>query len=430
MNFAWVYSREAHPENSPFARGFETRDLGWNHPYFRPSTMEERAQRARWLKMELEPDGEIPILIDYINSPLGSDNAIWKFYIGGGFYTGFIIDCDGMQIQGLSWAWLEPGGQWFALPLAPFRNLVDFLDEYLANPPACYVPAEGPPVQDTLPTPETASDEQAGLPTILIVDDDQGRFYEGYFKLPLGTLKQHYQIWDVQADGSPTSDTLASFEAVVWLTGDSTHETLTQTDQDNLAAYLDGGGRLVLSGQHIGQDIGDTLFYRDYLHATLIHDETDVNVLLGEDILRGMWVTLAGVDGANNQDGPSRIGLLDGAKGVFRYDTLSPPVYAGLRWAGDYQVVYLSFGLEGIGDGGAGAFRFRIMKGALAWFGLLGDLDSDNDKDLDDFSTFARCMRGVAHGLSPSCSGGDIDGDWDADLDDFSAFQRAFGGPK
>ena len=61
MNFAWVYSREAHPEEFPFAPGFETRDQGWDHRYFNTTTMEQRAQRARWIKTDLEPDAELPI---------------------------------------------------------------------------------------------------------------------------------------------------------------------------------------------------------------------------------------------------------------------------------------------------------------------------------------------------------------------------------
>ena len=56
--------------------------------------MEQRAQRARWIKTDLEPDAEIPIIIDYINSPLGPDNVIWNAYTGGGFYSGFVIDCN------------------------------------------------------------------------------------------------------------------------------------------------------------------------------------------------------------------------------------------------------------------------------------------------------------------------------------------------
>ena len=332
--------------------------MGWDHRYFETTTMEQRAQRARWIKTDLKPDGEIPIIIDYINSSLGPDNIIWNAYTGGGFYSGFVIDCNATIIYQVNWAWFAPGGQWWGLPLSPVNDLENFLDSYLADPPACYEPEIDLHDLNT----------QAQLPTVLIVDDDGGSAYEGYFKIPLGNLKKHYQIWDVQNDGSPPSNTLENYGVVVWLTGDTRQNTLTPTDQDNLTAYLDGGGMLFLSGQNIGQDIGDSALYHDYLHARFIDDDTDINRLLGEDILNGIEVTLSGVDGAGNQEAPSQIELLDNAIGVFRYDKLGLPAWGGLRWQGEYKVVYLAFGFEGIGDRGAATFRFKIMKDIFAWF--------------------------------------------------------------
>jgi len=428
VNFGWVYGLEAHPEEAPWIRGLETRDLGWTHSYYRPTMMEERAQRARWMKTELEPDAEIPMLIDYINSELGPNDAIWSFYTGGGFYSGFVIDCDGTILQSLNWGWLSPGGQWFNLPLAPVRTLEEFLDDYLANPPACYQPPTGPSEPPLPRDPGTPSEAIAGSPTILIVDDDEGSSYEGYFKIPLGDLKQHYEVWEVQEDGSPSVEVLDGYEAVVWFTGDAFQETLTETDRGNLAAYLDAGGKLLLTGQHIGEEIGGTAFYRDYLHAAQVVDDANDTSLIGADLFSGVRFSLFGSDGAGNQDAPSAIEPLDDAAGVLHYETLPTPAYGGLRWSGDYQVVYLAFGLEGIGDGGAAAYRFKLIKRVLAWFSLLGDLDSDTDRDLDDHAAFSDCMRGPMRGSIPSCNGSDIDGDADADLADFSALQRAFTG--
>jgi hypothetical protein len=38
-----------------------------------------------------------------------------------------------------------------------------------------------------------------------------------------------------------------------------------------------------------------------------------------------------------------------------------------MRWEGDYKVVYFAFGFEGIGDRGAAAFRFKILKKVFDW---------------------------------------------------------------
>ena len=100
--------------------------------------MEERAERAGWLKTDRLPKLEIPMIIDYVNSPPQRDNDIRRAYTGAGYYSGYIIDCDGRVLQRRPWAWYGEGGEWWGLPLTPVDELHDFLDGYLENPPACY----------------------------------------------------------------------------------------------------------------------------------------------------------------------------------------------------------------------------------------------------------------------------------------------------
>ncbi len=442
VNFLWAYSREAHPEEAPFPTGFETRNLGWEHRYFEPTTMDERAQRARWMRQELEPDAQIPMIIDYMNSPLGPDNAIWNAYTGGGFYAGFVIDTSATVIYQENWAWRSPGGKWWGLPLAPAQNLEAFLDAYLAD-----TPGPKPPGKFTIPslfplehqgdaTAETLPTEQISEPTVLIVADDVGSGYESYFQAPLGNLKLHAVVWDVQQSGGPSLAVLENYRVVVWLTGDATQSTLTAADQANLAAYLDGGGKLLLSGQNIGQNIGASAFYGDYLHATLIDPDVGGTAVVGADVLSGIDVALSGNDGAGNQQSPSQIGLLDGAAGVFRYDTPDPPAWAGLRWAGDHQVVYLAFGMEGFGSPGAASHRFATMKKLFHWFDELpcwGDQDFDEDVDLDDLERLVHNLAGPDRPMPikgvdfMEFAKSDLDLDEDIDLGDFAEFQRKFG---
>lgn len=149
MNFVWVYGSEAHPEENPFQEGYESCDLGWEHPYSITTSMEERAQRARWLKTDPDPDFEIPMIIDYINTELGPDNAIRAAYHGGWFYSSAVIDCDGIIIDERPWAWYDDGGDWWDLPLAHIDNLYALLDEYLADPPECFYGYSGDADADT-----------------------------------------------------------------------------------------------------------------------------------------------------------------------------------------------------------------------------------------------------------------------------------------
>jgi hypothetical protein len=63
-----------------------------------------------------------------------------------------------------------------------------------------------------------------------------------------------------------------------------------------------------------------------------------------------------------------------------------------------------------------------------------GDVDSDCDVDLNDFSTFARCFAGTSVTVPPSaCSAAeflacDLDVDGDVDLNDFATFSSNFTG--
>ncbi len=57
---------------------------------------------------------------------------------------------------------------------------------------------------------------------------------------------------------------------------------------------------------------------------------------------------------------------------------------------------------------------------------VAGDMDGDNDVDIDDFSLFAGCYRGPNVSYPPSCEPGDMDGDGDIDCTDWIGFQAAW----
>jgi len=129
VRFLYLYVREAHsdPETAPCG---PTEDLGWTHPSAHTTSVEERAQRARWLKNDF--DLSFPYIIDFM------DNRIKDEYWPYGNYVGWVIDCDGEVLVHEPWAWATPQTQWCGLPLASFDELEIFLNTYLAFPPQCY----------------------------------------------------------------------------------------------------------------------------------------------------------------------------------------------------------------------------------------------------------------------------------------------------
>jgi hypothetical protein len=129
VNFLYMYVREAHPNPATAPCG-STADLGWDHPSRDTVTIEERAQRARWLKNDF--DLSFPYIIDTMDAAIQGD------YRPHAFYVGWVIDCDGRADVSERWGWATPETQWCGLPLPNVNELRSFLDAYLANPSPCY----------------------------------------------------------------------------------------------------------------------------------------------------------------------------------------------------------------------------------------------------------------------------------------------------
>jgi hypothetical protein len=201
-------------------------------------------------------------------------------------------------------------------------------------------------------------------PRILLVDDDLDQDYQAYYQAALSAIGETYDTWTVSASGSPPASLLVDYERVLWLTGDDLTSTLTTADQANLSSYLDGGGRLFLSGQRIGADIQDTSFYTEYLHAAQNTVGQSGYELTGAGYLAGLSLTIQGGDGAD-QLHRTDVTPLSGAETVLSY---APPYLAGgVAYCDDlYGMVYFSFGFEGIDSA---ADRAEVMERTLDWLG-------------------------------------------------------------
>jgi len=191
----------------------------------------------------------------------------------------------------------------------------------------------------------------APAPSVLLVDDDGGQGYETYYTAALNALGRGHDEWTVEALGSPSTADLVPYRVLVWFIGNDSSVTLTSADQSVLASFLDGGGRLFVTGQDIGWDIGRSPsiapFYTDYLHATYVRDDTNLTTLIGSDICAGQTIQIGGSGGANNQTYPSEVSPADAeATPLFAYQ--GDGTGALKVKDGAYKVVYFAFGFEAI----------------------------------------------------------------------------------
>ncbi|MEM3341144.1 MAG: NosD domain-containing protein [Thermoplasmata archaeon] len=170
---------------------------------------------------------------------------------------------------------------------------------------------------------------------ILLVDDDRGNNYEIYYNASLNSLGILYDYWNTMTNGTPDYPDLAPYPVVIWFTGDDWHYTMEKDEQASLEQYLDNGGNLFLTGQDIGYYLiadgnDDGVFYYNYIHARYVTDDMDFYLLSGNDgdpVGGGLNISIAGGDGADNQDYPSGILPVNGAETVFVYSTPSAGIF-------------------------------------------------------------------------------------------------------
>jgi predicted alpha-1,2-mannosidase len=188
----------------------------------------------------------------------------------------------------------------------------------------------------------------------LIVDGDMASpNVESYYETALTANGVPYSYWDLSADPALPLSILTAHKKVVWFTGNVYPGPITPYESQ-LAAFLNGGGRLFMSGQDIlDQSAGTTPFVHDYLHINWDGSETqndkptaDVHGVAGNAVSSGIGTIPLdhSVLGSSYED---QITPITPATPAFTDDTSAPDALTVA--AGDYKVVFLAFPFEAYG---------------------------------------------------------------------------------
>lgn len=208
---------------------------------------------------------------------------------------------------------------------------------------------------------------------ILLVADDAGLGCASIYRMALYDNSLLHDLYTVPSGQcGPDLQRLRLYSQVIWFTGNQAYENggaIQAADRDALVAYLQGGGRLLLSGAGLGRGLRN--YARDFLRQ-----------YLGLDLYGQVWGTaqMAGVSGDPIGDGLTlQTGGQDGCAWVDNYVCYGDPIlpgrtlfqYQGLAAATavaryPYKTVFLGFDFSSLGGD---ATRAELLRRCVAWLG-------------------------------------------------------------
>ena len=215
---------------------------------------------------------------------------------------------------------------------------------------------------------------ELGRPDVLLVDDDEGNFFETFYLTSFDLLGMFVDVWD-ESEETISGDELLRYEAVFWENGNSL-TTLNNDEQTAIQIYLDGGGNFFISSKNAGAEIGATTFYSDYLHASFVADTVSGSLQLsgaaGHPFADNTTLFLIGGTGAGNTQSMDAIEPLPGALTAYTYDNTS--YTGGISYEGTHKVVYFGFPLEAVTGLAGTTPRDEAISNILEWFDMGGAL--------------------------------------------------------
>lgn len=214
----------------------------------------------------------------------------------------------------------------------------------------------------------------SGLTALVIARDEGNPTIATYYDQALARGPHSYAVVEKGDDDLfDWNDHIIIYEVGRW--------AIEKGEVERLKVMFDRGGRLLLSGAEIAFGLvdprsanpltgRDSAFLANYLHADYLNDGTyDTSAVRGFDgdpIGGGLSFSIA--NGVRNQQTPDEIAPRDGARPVFFYGGNQQRI-AAIRYSDmKNRLVYLGFGMEGIGSA---ATRGEVMKRCVDW--LLGE---------------------------------------------------------
>ena len=191
-----------------------------------------------------------------------------------------------------------------------------------------------------------SDDDLNQCPSLLLVDDDDDDpDVRSYYSSALGVLGLSYNTYNtVNSDSEPAAVALSSYSAVIWFTGDAYNPAAGPgaAGESALAAFLNGGGCLLLSSQDYIYAHGLTSFVTGYLGVGSHTEDAGQQFVFGDNPFFGLGPHTLFYPFGNYSD---ILVPAAGAKTAFQGSKGSAGV---ARDSGVYHSVYLAFPVEAL----------------------------------------------------------------------------------
>ena len=207
----------------------------------------------------------------------------------------------------------------------------------------------------------------------LLVDEDTNNPVDSrrYYEDALSANGIDYSYWDLTANPTLPLSVLAAHEYVIWFTGNTSSGPITPYEPA-LAAFLDGGGRLFMSGQNIlDGSAGTTAFVHDYLHIEWDGSETQndkptnaVHGSSGQPRHRRHRGSPAGPQRA--RDGLQGAGITPTDPAAVAFTDDSGAADALSVASGGYKIIFLAFPFEAYGSA---TNKADLLRRAITYLG-------------------------------------------------------------
>ncbi len=207
-----------------------------------------------------------------------------------------------------------------------------------------------------------------GQPAVAMIDDSPAdeELYQVYFDLML----ESGIVMDVLTGTEAVTTDISMFDVLVWNTSNATDDVLNAFEVNVISTFLDAGGKVLLSGENIGEFAGTEDLLADYFMAEHELDYVGQSYILLLGSADGPFpdAELIISGGVSTTEGQSSVTPLAGAESLFYYYSIEN--IAGVGYTGDtFSTVYLPFNLEAVSGVGESWSAADLLWTCLHWMG-------------------------------------------------------------